>query len=94
MAGFGWGVDELTAEEAGFAAAVDAAFDAWQVVSANSAAAVAGVALETARRLIGSLESRRCWPYRPTTWRERLARTGRVGPFGPRKGEWGRRRAG
>lgn len=86
-----WGTDDLTPAELAFAEAVAEAYDPWQVVTEADAARAAGVAAEWARGAVRRLKARRCWPYRNAQWRRELARTGRLGPFGPRAGEWGRR---
>ena len=86
-----WGLDDMPADVMAFAEAVGDAFDPWQVVTPKDAAEAAGVDAETASRHIGMLKARKCWPYRGVQWRAEMAREGRLGPFGRRCGEWGRR---
>ena len=86
-----WGLDDLPAETLAFAEAVGTIYDPWEVVTPREAAAVAGCDVDAANVHIAALKPRKCWPYRGTKWRAVLAREGRIGPFGPRCGEWGRR---
>ena len=86
-----WGLDDLPADTRAFAEAVGDAFGPWEVVSPKDAALAAGVDAEAAARHIDVLKPRKCWPYRGVRWRQELAREGRLGPFGRRAGEWGRR---
>lgn len=86
-----WGLDDLPAETLAFAEAVGAVCDPWEVVTPREAAAVAGVDVEAAEGHIALLKPRKCWPYRNTKWRAEMAREGRIGPFGPKAGRWGRR---
>lgn len=86
-----WGVDDLTPAELAFAEAVAEEFDPWEVVTDADAARIGGVGSEWSREAVRRLKARRCWPYRSAKWRSVLAKTGRLGPFGPKAGGWGRR---
>lgn len=86
-----WGLDDLPADTRAFAEAVGDAYDPWEVVTPREAAGAAGVDAAAAAGHIALLKPRKCWPYRNTKWRSEMAREGRLGPFGRRCGEWGRR---
>lgn len=85
--------DEIGAEAAAFAEAVFDAFDPWQVVTPSEAAVAARVSEPVAKRLIARLKDAAAWPYRDPHWRKGMLATGRVGPFGPNKGDWGEKAA-